>query len=448
MEFVEEDKAVQIKRYDINDDAALGAMRGLIIERALTGGTGDASRMAGVRAIIEAVRREGDEAVAELTERFDGVRLEPSQFEVTPEEIDRAADSLDPKLLAILQRAHGNIRAFHAKHLRESWEDSFEDGTTIGQRVTPIESAGVYVPGGKAFYPSSVLMNIVPARVAGVKEIIMVSPPTYNGDIHPGVLAAARIAGATRVFRVGGAQAVAALAYGTATIPAVCKITGPGNFYVTAAKSLVRQAVDIDSEAGPSEVVVIADAEADPRFVAYELLAQAEHDEEAMPVLITTSAQLADAVAEYIAEQAPKLERAAIVRQSLESCGSIVVVRSIEEAIELTNLIAPEHLSIQVKIPTRVASKIVNAGAIMIGPMTPVAVGDYYAGPNHILPTMRRARFSSPLTAEDFRKVTSVLYYTRQRLREQAEDIIELATLEGLQAHARSVAVRVQEDFK
>jgi len=318
----------------------------------------------------------------------------------------------------------------------------------LGQRVTPIESAGVYVPGGKAFYPSSVLMNIVPARVAGVKEIIMVSPPTCNGDIHPGVLAAARIAGATRVFRVGGAQAVAALAYGTETIPAVCKITGPGNFYVTAAKALVRQAVEIDSEAGPSEVVVIADAEADPRFVAYELLAQAEHDEEAMPVLITTSAALADAVTAYLDEQAPGLNRAAIVRQSLESCGAIIVARSMDEAVDLTNLIAPEHLSIQVKIPTRVASKITNAGAIMLGPMTPVAVGDYYAGPNHILPTMRRARFSSPLTAEDFRKVTSVLYYSRQRLREQAEDIIELATLEGLQAHARSVAVRVQEDFK
>jgi len=439
---------VQIKRYEITDDAALEALRAAIVGRAFSGGTDDTVRLASVRAIIDAVRQRGDEAIAELTERFDGVRLDPAQFEVAPEELDRAQNELDPKLLAILQRAHDNIRAFHSKHLRESWEETFEDGTVIGQRVTPIESAGVYVPGGKAFYPSSVLMNIVPARVAGVKEIIMVSPPTYNGDIHPGVLAAAKIAGATRVFRVGGAQAVAALAYGTATIPAVCKITGPGNAYVTMAKSLVRQAVEIDSEAGPSEVVVIADTEADPRFVAYELLAQAEHDEEAMPVLITTSAELANTVAEYIEEQAAKLDRAAIVRQSLETCGAVVVVRTLEEAIDLTNLIAPEHLSIQVKIPTRAASKITNAGAIMIGPMTPVAVGDYYAGPNHILPTMRRARFSSPLTAEDFRKVSSILYYTRQRLRQQAEDIIELATLEGLQAHARSVAVRVQEDFK
>ena len=265
---------MQIKRYEVNDDAALAALRRAIVERALGGGAGDASRIASVRAIVEAVRAQGDAAVAELTERFDGVCLEPSRFEVTAGELDRAVEDLDPKLLAMLRRAHDNIRTFHAKHLRESWEDAFEDGTVLGQRVTPIESAGVYVPGGKAFYPSSVLMNIVPARVAGVKEIIMVSPPTCNGDIHPGVLAAARIAGATRVFRVGGAQAVAALAYGTETIPAVCKITGPGNFYVTAAKALVRQAVEIDSEAGPSEVVVIADAEADPRFVAYELLAQ------------------------------------------------------------------------------------------------------------------------------------------------------------------------------
>ena len=274
------------------------------------------------------------------------------------------------------------------------------------------------------------------------------SPPTWNGTVHPGVLAAAKIAGATRVFRVGGAQAVAALACGTGVIPAVCKITGPGNTYVTAAKALVRGMVDIDSEAGPSEVVVLADAEADPRFAAYELLAQAEHDEEAMPVRITPSADLAEAVAAYTLEQAEKLARAGIVRAALQGQGAVIVTRDMDEAVALTNLCAPEHLSIQVKFPSKIAARIVNAGAMMLGPMTPVAVGDYYAGPNHILPTMRRARHASPLTAEDFRKVTSVICYSRQRLREQAGDITGLAMLEGLEAHARSVSVRVQEDFK
>lgn len=437
-----------MKRYDIRDDADLAAVKKMILDRGAAPAPGFDEKKDAVRAIVDAVRERGDAAVAEFTERFDGVRLSPEQFEVTPAEIDAAAASVDSKLLAVLERAHENIRAFHAKRLRESWEEHYEDGSMLGQRITPIESAGVYVPGGKAFYPSSVLMNIVPARVAGVPEIVMVSPPTWNGTVHPGVLAAAKIAGATRVFRVGGAQAVAALACGTGVIPAVCKITGPGNTYVTAAKALVRGMVDIDSEAGPSEVVVLADAEADPRFAAYELLAQAEHDEEAMPVLITTSADLAEAVAAYTLEQAEKLARAGIVRAALQGQGAVIVTRDMDEAVALTNLCAPEHLSIQVKFPSKIAARIVNAGAMMLGPMTPVAVGDYYAGPNHILPTMRRARHASPLTAEDFRKVTSVICYSRQRLREQAGDITGLAMLEGLEAHARSVSVRVQEDFK
>jgi histidinol dehydrogenase len=314
----------------------------------------------------------------------------------------------------------------------------------LGQRITPIERVGVYVPGGKAFYPSSVLMNIVPARVAGVKEIVMVSPPSYQGSIHPGVLAAARVAGATRVFRVGGAQAVAALAYGTASVPAVNKITGPGNSYVTAAKRMVRNAVEIDSEAGPSEVVVIADEHANPAYVAAELLAQAEHDEEAASVLITPSETLAAAVKERLAHEMETLPRTEIIERSLADYGAMILVRSLDEAVALTNLFAPEHLSIQTVFPRKVADQVANAGAIMMGAMTPVAAGDYYAGPNHILPTARRARFSSPLTAEDFRKVTSLLFYSQARLLRDAEDIIELANTEGLRAHARSVEVRVR----
>jgi len=291
-------------------------------------------------------------------------------------------------------------------------------------------------------------MNIVPARVAGVKEIVMVSPPSCQGSIHPAVLAAARIAGATRVFRVGGAQAIAALAYGTGRIPSVAKITGPGNTYVTAAKAMVRGVVEIDSEAGPSEVVVLADDKAEPAYVAAELLAQAEHDEEATSVLITPSADLAKAVRDLVAAEVKQLSRKAIIWASLENQGAIILVRNMDEAVSLTNLFAPEHLSIQTVFPRKVADQITNAGAMMLGAMTPIAAGDYYAGPNHILPTGRRARFSSALTAEDFRKVTNVLYYSRERLQRDAEDILALAGLEGLQAHARSVEVRQNHEVR
>lgn len=396
-----------------------------------------------VRWVIDAVRTNGDAAIAECTERFDRVALSPDQFEVKPAEIEAAVASVDPSLIAILERAHENIRRFHIKNLRESWEETYEDGTVAGQRITPIESAGVYVPGGKAFYPSSVLMNIVPARVAGVKEIVMVSPPSHAGSIHPVVLAAARLAGATRVFRIGGAQAVAALAYGTETVPPVVKITGPGNVYVTVAKSLVRGRVEIDSEAGPSEIVVIADVKADPVHVAAELLAQAEHDESALPILITPSEDLVEEVRETIAEELQRAPRRDIIKRSIEERGRAIVVRNMDEAVELTNLIAPEHLSIQVEFPRKLADRVVNAGAIMLGGWTPVAAGDYYAGPNHILPTGRRARYQSPLSAEEFRKVTNILYYSRERLRADAEDIISFAKAEGLDAHARAVEVRL-----
>jgi histidinol dehydrogenase len=286
-------------------------------------------------------------------------------------------------------------------------------------------------------------MNILPAKVAGVNEIIMVSPPSNNGTIHPAVLAAAQLAGATRVFRIGGAQAIAALAYGTETIPQVTKITGPGNTFVTAAKALARNVVDIDSEAGPSEVVVLADDNANPAFVAAEMLAQAEHDEEAAAVLITTSQTLAQKVEERLSEEIPQLPRKDIINKSLESQGATIIARDLDEAIALTNRFAPEHLSVQVDELEATADKITHAGAMMLGPMTPVAVGDYYAGPNHILPTNRRARFSSPLTAEDFRKVTSILQYSEERLKNDGKDIMTFAETENLQAHARSVEVRL-----
>ena len=400
-------------------------------------------KLGAVRKIVEAVRKRGDDAVAEFTKQFDGVKLPAGKFELKRREIDQAAAQVAPALIAALERAHANIYAFHGKHLRQSWEEVAEDGTVLGQRITPIERVGVYVPGGKAFYPSSVLMNIVPAQVAGVKEIVMVSPPSYQGSIHPVVLAAARIAGVTRVFRIGGAQAIAALAYGTRRVPGVLKITGPGNVYVTLAKRLVSAVCDIDTEAGPSEVVVIADGKACPAFLAAELLAQAEHDEDAQCVLITTSRKMAEQVETEINRQMADLPRKDIIEEALNTNGLIFVVRNLDEAAEIANTIAPEHLSIQTASPKKVFAKIKNAGAAMLGAMTPVAVGDYFAGPNHILPTGRRARFASPLTAEAFRKVTSIISYSAERLRRDADDIRRLAEAEGLEAHARAVEIRL-----
>jgi histidinol dehydrogenase len=439
-----------MKAFEIKDDATYQALVDFICRRDSGGSAQQAmeDKIEATRVIVEGVRQRGDAALAEYGERFDGVALRPSQFELSAEEIDAAVATVDAGLLAIIQRAHDNIRRFHEKFLRQSWEEEDEDGTVLGQRITAIESAGVYVPGGKAFYPSSVLMNIVPAKVAGVEEIVMVSPPSYEGSIHPAVLAAARIAGATRIFRLGGAQAVAALAYGTASVPAVTKITGPGNTFVTAAKALVRSEVEIDSEAGPSEVVVLADARANPAYVAAELLAQAEHDEEAACVLVTTSRELIEAMRKRLASEIEQLPKKAIIEQSLKNFGVTVLVRDMDEAIAIANLYATEHLSIQTEEPRAVSEKIRNAGAIMMGDMTPVAVGDYFAGPNHILPTNRRARFSSPLTAEDFRKVSSILYYSEARLRRDAEDIVTFAEVEGLDAHARSVTVRLMDTEK
>lgn len=401
-----------------------------------------ADKAEATKAIVDAVRQRGDEALAEFTAKFDGTDLTPEQFEVTPEEIDAAFNEVDRALIESLRKARANIESYHSKNLRQSWEETLEDGSTIGQRITPIESAGVYVPGGKAFYPSSVLMNIVPAKVAGVQEIVMVSPPSYNGTIHPVVLAAVKIAGGDRVFRIGGAQAIAALAYGTETVPQVLKITGPGNTFVTVAKGLVRSICDIDTEAGPSEVTVIADATADPCLIAGEMMAQAEHDEEASSILITTDANHIASVPRYIQKELEILSRVDIIQTSLDNNGRIIVARDLEEAAALSNLIGPEHLAIYTEKPRAVLENITAAASIMLGNNTTVVWGDYIAGPNHILPTGRRARFASPLTAEDFRKVSSVIEFTDERVQNLSDDVIRIAAAEQLTAHARAVQMR------
>jgi histidinol dehydrogenase len=432
-----------VKRHEVRNAEDLRRIEAELTNAASdTGHSAHDDKAVAVREIVDAIRQRGDAAVAEFTTRFDKVSLVPSEFEIGPDEIERAMASVDPELLESLRRAHANIEAFHSKNLRQSWEEELPDGSRLGQRITPIESAGVYVPGGRAFYPSSVLMNIVPARVAGVKEIAMVSPPSFEGSIHPVVLAAARIAGATRVFRVGGAQAIAALAYGTETVPEVLKITGPGNTFVTLAKSMVRDRVDIDTEAGPSEVTVIADSTANPRYVAGELMAQAEHDEEAQSILLTDSAAVADAALECMEQELKTLSRASIVRASLENNGIIVIVRNMGDAIRLSNVIGPEHLAIYTESPRDTLTGITNAGSIMLGNATTVVLGDYFAGPNHILPTGRRARFASPLTAEDFRKVSSVIEFTPERVREIGPDVLRLARSEELTAHARAIEMR------
>ncbi len=399
-----------------------------------------------VQWIINTVKKNGDTAIAEFTSRFDGVLIEPQEFEISKQEIIKSFNALDPKILKIIETSAENIRIFHSRNLRNSWEETLDDGTILGQKITPIEKVGVYVPGGKAFYPSSVLMNVIPAQVAGVKEIIMVSPPSYNGTIHPVVLATAHLAGVTKVFRIGGAQSIAGLAYGTEHIPAVDKITGPGNIYVATAKTMVRDIVDIDCEAGPSEVLVIADGNANPDFIASELLAQAEHDEKACSVLITVNADkdIINKVNKRLEYFLENLKRKDIIEESLNNYGAYIIARDWDEVIELTNYFAPEHLNIQTEFPRKIEEKIKNAGVIMLGSMTPVAVGDYIAGPNHILPTSRRARFSSPLTVEDFRKVSNYIFYSQSRLQNQAEDIISFAEIEGLTAHAFSVEIRTE----
>ncbi len=435
--------ALVIKQYDLRGK---GRRIPAILKGRVSGlPRGDESDVeALVRTILEDVARKGDAAVAAFTERFDGVKLVPRRFEIKREEISAALANTDADLLSAMKRARCNVEDYHRQTLPCSQQYRSADGTSLGERVTPIQRVGVYVPGGKAFYPSTVLMTVVPAKVAGCEEIIVVSPPSYEGTIHPAILAAASLSGATRVFRIGGAQAVAALAYGTKTVPAVDKIVGPGNVYVTVAKRLVAQTVEIDKEAGPTEILIIADETANPRWVAADMLSQAEHEEDAVAILLTDSARLARTVAKQLEEQVDALPRKRFAKQALKKGGAIVVVSDLAEAVRLSNMRAPEHLSLMVKKPRELLKLVKNAGAIFLGPYSPVAVGDYMAGPSHVLPTGGTARFASALTVNDFLKRSSVIAYTKKRLANEADDIARLAEAEGLDAHAESVRVRLE----
>ena len=399
-----------------------------------------------VQNIIDDVKENGDEALFRLTRQFDGAEISASNIRVTPAEIEEAYSYVDPELVEVIRRAISNIRSYHEKQKRNSWFDSTAEGTLLGQKITPLASTGVYVPGGKAAYPSSVLMNIVPAKVAGVEKIVMVSPPGKDGKLNPGTLVAANEAGADEIYKVGGAQAIAALAYGTESIPKTDKIVGPGNIYVALAKKAVYGFVSIDSIAGPSEVLVIADETANPRWVAADLLSQAEHDELASAILVTTSEEIAQKVAEEIDGFLNVLSRSSIIRSSLDNYGHILIAQNMNEAIEIANEIASEHLEIVTKDPFEVMTKIRNAGAIFIGEYSSEPLGDYFAGPNHILPTNGTAKFFSPLSVDDFVKKSSIIYYSRQALKRDAKDIISFAEAESLTAHANSIKVRFEDD--
>ena len=396
----------------------------------------------GVKKIIADVRLRGDKALKEYTIKFDGVKLD--DLRVSPQEFDEAEGIVGSDYKAMLQRAAENIATFHRAQLRQGFEIK-GDGFILGQKVTPLESAGLYVPGGKAAYPSTVLMNAVPAKIAGVNRIVMVTPPLQNGKIKPEVLVAAKIAGVSEVYKVGGAQAIAALAYGTESIKKVNKITGPGNIYVAAAKKLVYGDCGIDMIAGPSEILIIADGDADAENVAADLLSQAEHDELATAVLITNSMDLAQNVCVALENRLKNLARRAIARVSIKNNCKVIVTDDLESAVQLSDELAPEHLELAVKEPFELLKKVHNAGSVFLGYNTPEPVGDYYAGPNHTLPTGGTAKFSSPLGVEDFIKTTQYVYYTREKLSESADDIVMFANSEGLTAHAQSVSVRIEK---
>ena len=395
-----------------------------------------------VSEIVEAVREHGDKALFEYTEKFDHFALHADNIRVTADEIKEAYSSLDPALIESMKKSAENVRAFHEKQKRESFFTTKPDGTVLGQRITPLEITGVYVPGGKAAYPSSILMNIIPAKVAGVSRIVMCTPPGKDGKVNPGTLVAADIAGVNEIYKAGGAQAIAAMAFGTESIPKADKITGPGNIYVALAKKAVFGYVSIDSVAGPSEILVLADETADPRYAAADLLSQAEHDELASAILITTSAALAEKVSAEIDSFLETLERAEITKKSLENYGYIFVAENEADMIDAANEIASEHMEIMTKDPWGMMTRIRNAGAIFLGPWSSEPVGDYFAGPNHILPTNRTARFFSPLSVDDFIKKTSVICYSEEALKRDAEDIERFARAEGLTAHANSISVR------
>ena len=397
-----------------------------------------------VTGIIQDVRRRGDEALLEYTKKFDKAEL--TNLQVTEEEFREALSSFDPRLKQVLQRAASNISKFHSRQKRNSFILNEDDGIVMGQKVIPIDRVGIYVPGGTAAYPSTVLMDTLPARIAGVKEIVMVTPPNAQGKVNPAILAAARIAGVDKIFKVGGAQAIAALAYGTDSIPKVDKIVGPGNAFVAEAKRQVYGQVSIDMIAGPSEILIVSDGKTDPRHVAADLLSQAEHDKLASAVLVTDSMELAKAVQAELEIQIPKLERAEIARVSIDNNGKIIVADNLNKAIEIANEIAPEHLELCVDQPFDYLSKVRHAGSVFMGRNCPEALGDYLAGPNHTLPTSGTARFSSPLSVDDFVKKMQYTYFTRDALANVADDVAYFARAEGLTGHARSALIRTREE--
>ena len=397
-----------------------------------------------VNDIIQNVREKRDEAIFEYTLKFDGATIDQDNIRVTEEEIKEAYEQVDPKLLDVIRKALVNIRDYHAKQKQYSWFDSDESGIILGQKVTPLKTVGVYVPGGKAVYPSSVLMNVIPAKVAGVSNIIMTTPCGKDGKVYPSTLVAAKEAGVDAIYKVGGAQAIAALAFGTESIPKVDKIVGPGNIYVALAKKAVFGYVSIDSIAGPSEIMVLADETANPRFVAADLLSQAEHDEMASAILVTTSETLAEQVSVEVDKFVEVLSRKEIIRKSLDNYGYILVADTMQDAIDTVNEIASEHLELVTKNPFETMTKIRNAGAIFIGEYSSEPLGDYFAGPNHVLPTNGTAKFFSPLSVDDFVKKSSIIYYSREALSEIHEDIESFAKSESLTAHANSIAVRFE----
>ncbi len=394
--------------------------------------------------IIKTVREEGDSALFAYTERFDGARL--SSLAVSAEEIDRAVAEVEPKFLEILEKAAENIRNFHQKQVRNSFIINESDGVCVGQKIIPVDRAGLYVPGGTAAYPSTVLMDSIPAKIAGCREVVMVTPPSKDGLVNPVILAAARIAGVDRIFKVGGAQAIAALAYGTESVPRVDKIVGPGNAFVAEAKKQVFGKVSIDMIAGPSEIMIVADGKSNPKYLAADLLSQAEHDKMASAVLVTDSEALAEAVSGQLEEQIPQLLRSEIARASIDNNGKIIVCENLDAAMEIANEIAPEHLELCVDNPFDYLDKIRHAGSVFMGRYCPEALGDYFAGPNHTLPTSGTAKFSSPLSVDDFIKKTQYTYYTKSALERVAEDVAFFAEKEGLTAHAKSAVIRLSEE--
>ena len=398
-----------------------------------------------VNDIIQNVREKRDEAIFEYTLKFDGATIDQDNICVTEEEIKEAYEQVDPKLLDVIRKALVNIRDYHTKQKQYSWFDSDESGIILGQKVTPLKTVGVYVPGGKAVYPSSVLMNVIPAKVAGVSNIIMTTPCGKDGKVYPSTLVAAKEAGVDAIYKVGGAQAIAALAFGTESIPKVDKIVGPGNIYVALAKKAVFGCVSIDSIAGPSEIMVLADETANPRFVAADLLSQAEHDEMASAILVTTSEALAEQVSVEVDKFVEVLSRKEIIRKSLDNYGYILVADTMQDAIDTVNEIASEHLELVTKNPFETMTKIRNAGAIFIGEYSSEPLGDYFAGPNHVLPTNGTAKFFSPLSVDDFIKKSSIISYSREALEPVYKDIVQFAECEKLTAHANSIRVRFED---